>query len=273
MAIDKLNGVAFSGGDFTATSVSASAVITAGSFAGANLNRDYVNNLILSHSSVTAVTVGTGSCTDSTNSVYIDHTASVNVIITDSGINGLDTGSEASSTWYAVFLVSGASGVGGLLSTSETAPTMPAGFIYKRRLGWVYNHSDDNLQNFIQVGLSRDKTYWWVESNAAYCRVVDNGTSVSSHTSVDVATRVPPTAYEYYISCITNVVGGSSVTIKANGFYLNGVNGNHIGIEYGQGRHADRWFVCNQVTAPSFDYITYGSANLYADIKGWRETI
>ena len=281
MAIDKLNGVAFSGGDFTATSVSASAVITAGSFVGANLNRHYVNELPLSFSSVTTITLGTGSCTDSTNTVYIDHTASVDVVISTSGINGLDTGSEATSTWYAVYVVSGTSGVGGLLSTSETAPTMPSGFTYKRRVGWAYNHSDGDIQNFIQTGMGRERSYTWFETGPDYTRVLHNAVSSGVRTAVDISSRIPPSAHAYifagfpgsastaaedqsqanplavsgsgnwFITRAQNTTIGAGITLTTQEFPVKRDDGQTVG----------------------FNYITYFSGDLTANIKGWKETI
>ena len=263
------------------SSISASSTITAGSFVGANLNRHYVNELPLSFSSVTTITLGTGSCTDSTNTVYIDHTASVDVVITDAGINGLDAGSEATSTWYAVYVVSGTSGVGGLLSTSETAPTMPSGFTYKRRVGWVYNHSDDDLQNFIQTGMGRERSYTWFETGANYTRVLHNAASSGVRTAVDISSRIPPSAHAYifsgfpgsasteaedqaqvtplavsgsgswFIIRAQNTTIGAGITLTTQEFPVKRDDGQTVG----------------------FNYITYFSGDLTANIKGWKETI
>jgi len=263
------------------SSISASSTITAGSFVGANLNRHYVNELPLSFSSVTTITLGTGSCTDSTNTVYIDHTASVDVVITDAGINGLDAGSEATSTWYAVYVVSGTSGVGGLLSTSETAPTMPSGFTYKRRVGWVYNHSDDDLQNFIQTGMGRERSYTWFETGANYTRVLHNAVSSGVRTAVDISSRIPPSAHAYifagfpgsastaaedqsqanplavsgsgnwFITRAQNTTIGAGITLTSQEFPVKRGDGQTVG----------------------FDYITYFDGDLTVNIKGWKETI
>ena len=71
------------------------------------------------------------------------------------GVGGcLDTGSEASSTWYHVWLIgnptSGA--VDFLASTSATSPTMPSGYTIKRRVGAVYNNGSSSIDTFEQVG-------------------------------------------------------------------------------------------------------------------------
>ena len=71
--------------------------------------------------------------------------------ITASGINGLDTGSEASDTWYHVFAIAKADGtVDSLLSLSATAPTMPSGYTFKAYIGAIYNDSGSDFINIYQ---------------------------------------------------------------------------------------------------------------------------
>ncbi len=76
----------------------------------------------------------------------------VNIAV--SGANGLDTGAEASSTWYAVWAIHNPAGptTALLLSASFTAPTMPSGYTKKRRVGSVRNLSTGNFQGFTQRG-------------------------------------------------------------------------------------------------------------------------
>lgn len=65
---------------------------------------------------------------------------SVNVTVDSaaSGANGLDTGAVAASTWYAVYIIMKPDGTtAGLLSLASSGPTMPSGYTYKARVGWV----------------------------------------------------------------------------------------------------------------------------------------
>jgi len=268
-------------GDFTAATVSASSTITAGSFTGGNLNRHYVNELPLSFNSVTTITLGTGSCTDSTNTVYIDHTASVNIVISTSGINGLDTGSEATGTWYAVYVVSGTSGVGGLLSTSETAPTMPSGFTYKRRVGWAYNHSDGDIQNFIQTGMGRERSYTWFETGANYTRVLHNAASSGVRTAVDISSRIPPSAHAYIFAgfpgsastAAEDQVQVTPLAVSGSGSWLI-IRAQNTTIGAGITLTTQEFPVKrDDGQTVGFNYITYFSGDLTANIKGWKETI
>lgn len=90
--------------------------------------------------------------------------------ITASGADGLDTGTEAASTWYSIWVISNSDGTlsASLLSTSSSTPTLPGSYTRKRRVGWVYNNSVNNFSLFIHEG-----NKWW--SN-------EIGTSVDSAT-------------------------------------------------------------------------------------------
>lgn len=75
------------------------------------------------------------------------------VDITASGVNGLDTGSEAANTWYSIWVIykPATNTIAGLLSTSEASPTMPSGYTKKRMVGHVRNNAASNfsiIENF-----------------------------------------------------------------------------------------------------------------------------
>lgn len=74
----------------------------------------------------------------STGLSYIKRAVSVTINTAASGANGLDLGSIATSTWYAVWIIAKADGTtAGLISASDTSPSMPTGYIYKTRVGWI----------------------------------------------------------------------------------------------------------------------------------------
>lgn len=74
--------------------------------------------------------------------------------ITVSGAGGLDTGAPANNTWYAVHIISNASGglVSIIYSLSATAPTLPAGYTLFRRVGWVRRDGAGNFRAFTRTG-------------------------------------------------------------------------------------------------------------------------
>ena len=65
-------------------------------------------------------------------------TVSKTINLANSGANGLDTGSVATSTWYYLWVIAKEDGtVDGLGSTSSTSPTMPSGYTFKALIGAV----------------------------------------------------------------------------------------------------------------------------------------
>lgn len=71
---------------------------------------------------------------------------------------GLDTGTVAADTWYAVHLIGKADGtVDALFSTSATAPTMPAGYTLSRRIGWRLTDGAAEFLPCVQDG----NRCWW----------------------------------------------------------------------------------------------------------------
>lgn len=103
----------------------------------------------------------------------------VTIDITASGANGLDTGSEASSTGYFVWILAKSTDGThcGVLSLSATSPTMPAGYDLKRRVGWIYNNGSGHIYRFYHCA---DGWWWWDENmSAADFQKVNNGTATS----------------------------------------------------------------------------------------------
>ena len=121
------------------------------------------------------------------NSIRIMN-VNLTVDITASGTNGLDTGSEAASTWYHYFVIFNIDTLvtAGLFSISATAPTLPAGFTFFGMVGAIRNEADSDFRSTIQVG---DIV------SIQFLSVLTNGTSTSSPAaSVDLTNAIPPTA-------------------------------------------------------------------------------
>jgi hypothetical protein len=68
-------------------------------------------------------------------------------------VNRLDTGAIAQNKWYAVYAIYNGTTVGTLASLSGTAPTMPSGYTYKARIGWLRtNATSAQLMGTSQIG-------------------------------------------------------------------------------------------------------------------------
>lgn len=97
-----------------------------------------------------------------TNSYVTLRSVAASLSFAVAGANGLDVGaanSQAASTWYSVWVIWNGSTIAGLLSLSETAPTMPAGYTHKARVGWIRTDSTANKfpLSFVQHG---DKAFY-----------------------------------------------------------------------------------------------------------------
>lgn len=166
-----------------------------------------------------SVTLGSSSVVqnltpDSTASFTIEWPGAspVTADITVSGAGGLDTGVEASDTWYAVFVIADTSGVNAvdaLLSLNPVAPTLPAGYDIFFRLGWVRNDSSSDFLEFLQTNGERNRHHLWVNENLSTLNVLTGGSALAFAT-VDLSSFVPVTArrvmmtYEFD----PNVAGG-----------------------------------------------------------------
>ena len=182
---------------------------------------------------------------------YLASGVNLTVDITASGANGLDTGSEASSTWYYLWVIYNGTTVAGLISASSTAPTLPTGYTYKALVGAVYNDSSSNFVAFHQIGR---RTFTGPQT------AVNSG-SATTYTSVSLATMVPPIAKS--ASGRMRLISGSTtshrVDVAANASDL-GVCSTGGAIPTGSGSIYAQWNT-PLVTAQTIYYrVTNGSA-------------
>ena len=71
--------------------------------------------------------------------------------ITASGALGLDTGAEASSTWYYIWALAKTDGTVTITgSINSTTPTLPSGYTIYRLISMVRNDSGSNFVDFVQ---------------------------------------------------------------------------------------------------------------------------
>lgn len=133
---------------------------------GDALLRSYLSGLGMSHAADADhdITIAVGSATDGTNAALLTLGAALTKQIDAAwsvGTNqgGIDTGSVANSTWYAVWLIrrSDTGVVDALFSTSASSPTMPSSYDQKRRIGWVKTDGSANIVQFVQEG---DRFRW-----------------------------------------------------------------------------------------------------------------
>ena len=150
----------------------------------------YVSNLNLAVASNTTLTVAAGQARDSNNVVDMATTATTTINTAVTGLNGLDTGTLAASTWYYVYMIADSSNynaTGFVASTSATTPTLPFGYDSYRRIGCVRSDGSSHFIVSTQIGNGTTRKYFY----NAFIAVLSAGTA-STYTAVDLSGAVPP---------------------------------------------------------------------------------
>ena len=186
---------------FTALTYSTGSLLTAAKMGQLQANtlataQNRFKNLIVknntsSPSSKLDITIGsiaTQNYIGTSLTVYADMALTGSGANADDGIGGLDTGSEAASTWYFVHLIYNPTlnRWKAMFSTSRTAPTLPSGYTDWTRIGAIYNSSSSNFVKICQV----DYMVHYLAYNAA--DVIIGGSS-TTFANVDCSSAVPPT--------------------------------------------------------------------------------
>jgi hypothetical protein len=156
----------------------------------------YINGLQISNNATTPNTkcdIAVGQCRDSTDTYQLTASSALVIDAATHGLNGLDTGSLAASTLYAVYLVADPvtlQATGAMVSLSATSPLLPLGYSAFRLIGHI---ATDASSHFL-------KGYWY-GSNSSRLFMYDapQATSITagaatSYTGVDLTTLVPAVA-------------------------------------------------------------------------------
>lgn len=173
----------------------------------------YINGLKITNDATTPntiVDVAAGICRDSTNVYDMNlgnfgganpniaaNTAST-VSIAVNGVNGLDTGTVAASTFYAVFVIQDPLNrpqyqPALLLSKSWTAPLMPQGYAIFRRIGAVLTDGSSHILLQYQEAGNINNRYVQYDAPIAVT-VTASGTS-ATYSAMDLSVAVPLTNF------------------------------------------------------------------------------
>jgi len=173
-----------------------------------NARQYYINGLKLAYATTTTLTVTAGRCSNSTNVNDISVGLPINVAATQTGteseagtgtvtINGaangaagLDTGSLAASTFYAVYAIGDSFGIepgSALISANLTAPLLPAGYDMSFRIGYVKTDGSSHFLPFRQDGCGLDRWMWY---DAAIATDITAGSS-ATYAPVNASAGLP----------------------------------------------------------------------------------
>lgn len=127
--------------------------------------------------------------------------------ITVGGVNGLDTGAEAGSTWYYIWVIWNGATASGLFSLSSTAPTMPGGYTHKALVGAVRNGAPG--------GVATDFMRFWQAGNRVWIPDVAIFTGKAGTTTYALLAGADLTAFQAAAAPNAKVVSGMMGTTSA----------------------------------------------------------
>lgn len=152
-------------------------------------------NLSIKVATTTTVTVAADFVTTTDGTSFQSTAVSSTVDLGTTGADALDAGTIATDTWYAIWVVAKADGTTKCVaSTSASSPTMPSGYTYKARIGWVRTvNATATLYGTWQLG-RRVQYVVGLASTGSSLPIIVNSGSGSSWTSASVSNFTPSTA-------------------------------------------------------------------------------
>jgi len=157
-----------------------------------NAGEKYLTGMNLAWVSTTTITAAAGQCRDITNTIDIAFSAPVTANIAVNGVNGLDVGTVANSTFYAVWVIADSSKYKApalQFSLSYANPTLPFGYDTVRYIGSVLTDGSAHILKFWQYNSGKDRTMLYDAAISA----IDAG-NATTLTAIDLSASVPPKA-------------------------------------------------------------------------------
>lgn len=185
-----------------------------------------------------------------------------------SGAGGLDTGAITANTWYYTWLIAGSAGRAALLSASVTAPTLPAGYTYKCRLGAVRTDATGALIPTVQSGR---RTQYVVP------RALASGVAGSvfgpTWAAVAVGAAVPPTAGIIILGLQRNGDSGRVMAAPNNGYGVINANGapQPVMTDNDITAGTSRQLQASMVLESGYVYWASGGPTNYLMCQGWED--
>jgi len=181
---------------------------------------NFISGLGITRTSASQLTIEIGSARSDDDTTNLALAATVTANLASAGAGGLDTGSEASSTWYYLWLIYNPTSdiYAAMWSLSSSSPTMPSGYTKKKRVGSWYNNSSSALRGAVQVeAVGNLRTYFYESELSTTIRVLNAGTA-TAFTDVNCSSFIPPTSRLGYFQMIHQCVGALSLLrMRPNG--------------------------------------------------------
>ena len=185
----------------------------------------YITGLALSNDATTPNTkidVASGQCRDSNDIIDMVYAASTIIDCGVHGLNGLDTGSLAASTFYKVFAIADSSNylVSGFIVTLQTnsVPLMPLGYDSYRLIGYVLTDGSSHFLSFYMAQNSASNLRYVQYDAPISIAITGSGTS-ATYSAMDLSIAVPLDHFEkvkIYAKWDPNAAG-DTLTLQATG--------------------------------------------------------
>lgn len=178
---------------------------------GIKAPRGYLSGFGLHYTGTFGLLISPGECRDDTDTVNIASASDLTQDFSKTGAGGL-AGSPGLNSWYHVFVIMKADGTVSSYADPTLNPTLPTGYVYKRRIGSVRTDNAAHITQFTQYG---DSFRWKVPtidvgsgSTAASQAVI--GTPAALYTM-----NVPPgVKTEWYGSFLAQPSGQMGMTLS-----------------------------------------------------------
>jgi hypothetical protein len=237
----------------------------------------HVQGLTLTYIDDDNIQIGTGECRNIANDADMTLASVQNIDITAVGINGRDTADAVTDvTWYSIWLVSGASGTGGLYSTSTDSPTLPAGYdVSKRRIGWIRTYQT-LIPVFAQTGGTRERTMYWGEASGFYILHSAVSDTTGWQTDYSMAAGTAPTAHTMLVTMQATAGGNSAISFRWQGYNDMGAGFSMSQVLQNKNQYDPVMplpCIDNSGVNMNMRIKTWGSAKANIRTAGWIETI
>jgi len=197
-------------------------------------SKGYLSGLITERTGNREIRINIGSCIDSTASEIMEIQTLIrkqtDIAFSEGELGGCNDGSSvAANTFKHIFVIKNpTSGVTDILiSTSATAPIMPAGYTFFRRIGGIWLDGSANIRDYKQVGDSFHYTPCWVQELSITTAEADRPLNALP-TEISCMAMIVPIVRQA-TSAVTNVVNlGAPFQDLAEPSYVGNAAGGRI---------------------------------------------
>jgi hypothetical protein len=186
----------------------------------------------------------------------------------------LDTGTVAASTWYSVWVINNGTTTAGLLSLSSTTPTLPSGYTFQARIGWIRTDAVNKYPlSFTQRGR---KVQYKVASggNLAGLPLLCSGTQGDVTTPTWIGFSVVsyvPTATASSIRLVATGTSSSSIEVSVSPNNTAGTFVNSANSPVGGGATWGKSLV--EIMLETTTIYVGAQTNTFINVVGWEDNL